>query len=1068
MSIKLTVSNSLKPLAAKIAENLRTLQKNPFAKQWIITQTEGMNNWLKYSIANKIGIAANIQFYRPNDVLAIVFRMTGSLDKKILDQETMKWSLYSLLDDPQFVAQHAAISDYYANNNIKKIALANELADLFDQYQLYRPEIIQQWNEENAIPPDSTEWQMHLWILLKERLADTYQDKTEMGLKLRSALKDAAFKTSIQAKIPALHFFGLAIIAPFYLNLLNELGNIIDIYFYMTNPAPEQYWLEDKSEKQIARLSSKHKKNYSADEHLLIGNDLLLNWGAIVKNTYTLLFEKEEIINNYNELLQTPPQQPTRLINKIQADIYYNIPNTLTSGYAIHNIKDGSVVINGCYTALREVEVFYNYLVELIDQKNVQLSPRDIVVMVSDIDYYAPFIHAIFGNSKNAFPYKIADETVTTGNNMFAALKAILNIDEQTLKAEEVLDLLGFTYIKNRFKIQSIKNIRQAVREAGIFWGDEGREVDSTYVVSWKYGLNKMLFGLCIAGAPTNFVHDAHTLIPLDTAEGAEGFERIKLIHFYQVLTYYIKERKTDKTIAEWAQYLKNLMEDMVFQSAEKEDEDHPVFVAFIENLVELDEHANVKISFDVFRHSLLTRLNLERKSHSFSTVGITFCSFVPMRSIPFKVVGLLGMNFDKFPRKETPLSFSLMQKEKRVGDRNPKENDKHLFLETLLSAEEYFYISYISKDSKDGSTLPPSSLVDELIDYTARAINIDTEDIKKQWITQHPLQSFSKKYFNGSGLVNYLSEVYFKTNIQLPATQGNTIQAIDFDQIKLNDFVSFFHNPPKYFINKRLNIYYREEEENIPENEPFDIDQLEKWVINNELIYLPIQQQASYIEQKKLSGKLPLANMGNAVIKKLGEDVAAIKACFISAIENKTQQPIDIQLTIDNSTIKGVIDEMYDLSLVSICNSSNIYKYLIKAYLKYLILRASNINAELLFILKGSEQAEVIDSDFISQQAAINMLSDLLKMFKAGNDNYFYFYPVLAKKKYVEDSYNKFMQEYETAINYSGNFDFNDDYLSKAIEHGFFDEANYDSLTNNVANIFGPIKKRLPHLFDK
>jgi exodeoxyribonuclease V gamma subunit len=1067
MSIKLTVSNSLKPLAGKISENLRTLQNNPFAKQWIITQTEGMNNWLKYSIANQLGIAANIQFYRPNDVLAIVFRMTGSLDKKILDQETMKWCLYNLLDDPSFIAQYPGISQYYIDNNIKKIALANELADLFDQYQLYRPEIIQEWNKELAVPNNTSEWQKHLWILLKERLQSAYQDKTEMGQKLRNSLSDPLFKQAIQTKIPALHFFGLAIIAPFYLNLLNELGNVIDIYFYMTNPAPEQYWLEDKSEKQIARLSAKNKINNTSDEHVLVGNDLLLNWGSIVKNTYTLLFEKEEIINNYNELLVRPDQEPPQLIKKIQADIYHNTPNALTNGYEPHNIKDGSVTINGCYTPLREVEVFYNYLVALIDKQGVQLSPRDIVVMVSDIDYYAPFIHAIFGNSKNAFPYKIADETVTTGNNMFAALKAILNMDDQTLKAEDVLDLLGYTYIKNRFKIQSIKNIRQAVREAGIFWGDEGREADATYVVSWKYGLNKMLYGLCIAGAPNDFVQDAHTLIPLDTAEGAEGFERIKLIHFYQILTHYIQERKTDKTIAEWAQYLKNLMEDMVFQSAEKEDEDHPVFVAFIENLIELDEHANVKISFDVFRHSLITRLDLERKSHSFSTVGITFCSFVPMRSIPFKVVGLLGMNFDKFPRKETPLSFSLMQKEKRIGDRNPKENDKHLFLETLLSAEEYLYISFISKDSKDGSDLPPSSLVDELIDYTAKAINIDSEELKKKWITVHPLHGFSKKYFNDSGLINYLSESYFKTNSALPATQTTNSQGLNFDEIKLNDFIAFFHNPPKYFLNKRLNIYYKEEEENISESEPFDINQLEKWIINNELIYLPYDQQENYITQKKLSGKLPLANMGKVVVKQMAEELVNIKNVFQLSIADKNHQPIDIQLTIDHSTIKGTIEEMYDQSLVSVCNSKNFQKYIIRAYLKYLLLKASNIHAEMLFIWKGSEHAEVLDANFMSQQEAYGILTELVQYFKAGNEDYFYFYPALAKKKYTVNAHEQFMKLYEAAINNARNFDFNDDYLNKAVEHGFFAETNYTTLTNNVANIFAPLKKRFPHLFE-
>jgi len=1067
MSIKLTVSNSINPLAKKIAENLQILQKNPFTKQWIITQTEGMNNWLKYCIANNVGIAANLQFYRPNDVLAIVYRMTGFVDKKMLDQETMKWCLYKLLDDPKFIHQHSNISQYYVADNIKKIALANELADLFDQYQLYRPEIIMQWNKEEEISPTSKEWQMHLWIMLKQQLKEKYQDKTEMGNTLLEAIKNPDFETNLRLKVPALHFFGLAIIAPFYLNLLNQLGNIIDIYFYMTNPAPEQYWLEDHSEKQIVRLRSKNKKTNTTEDHELVGNDLLLNWGTIVKNTYLLLFEKDEIINNYDELLEEPDPQPQKLLKKIQADIYHNTPNTLRAGYNESDIQDGSITINGCYTQLREVEVLYNYLVALIDKKGVELSPRDIVVMVSDIDFYAPFIHAIFGNSKHAFPYKIADETITAGDNLFAALRAILNIDEQTLKAESVLDLFDFTYVKNRFKIQSVENMRQAVREAGIFWGDQGREEDDTYIVSWRYGLEKILYGLCIAGSPNDFSINDRQLIPLDTAEGEAGMERIKLLHFYQVLSQYLEERKTDKTIAGWAEYLKNIMEDMVFQSAEKDDEDYPVFISIIESLVELDADSNIKISYDVFRHSLLTRLNVEKKSHSFSTVGITFCSFVPMRSIPFKVVGMLGMDFNKYPRKETPLSFSILQREKRPGDRNIKENDKHLFLETILSAKEYLYISYISKDIKDGSDLPPSSLVDELVDYTAKAIKTPTEEIKKKWITIHPLHGFSKKYFNNSGLINYLSETYFKTNVTLPATKTSNKQDLNFDEIKLNDFISFFHNPPKYFLNKRLNIYYKEEEENISESEPFDLDQLEKWVINNDLIYLPNEQQENYIAQKKLSGKLPLANMGNVVVKKMAEELAEIKNIFQSNIADKKHQSIDIQITIDQSTIKGTIDEMYDRSLVCICNSKNIQKYIIRAYVKYLLLKASDIKAEMLFIWKGGEQAEVLAADVMSQQEAINLLTELLQYFKSSNDDYFYFYPALAKKKYTVSSHDEFMKLYESALNTDRNFDFNDEYLDKAVEHGFFSETNYTALTKNVANIFAPLKKRFPHLFE-
>src|SRR5690606_1374019 len=107
-----------------------------------------------------------------------------------------------------------------------------------------------------------------------------------------------------------------------------------------------------------------------------------------------------------------------------------------------------------------------------------------------------------------------------------------------------------------------------------------------------------------------------------------------------------------------------------------------------------------------------------QSSSSVFISNGITFCSLIPMRSIPFKIIGLLGMNHDNFPRKENRLSFNLITEKHQLGDRNIKDNDKHLFLETILSAKEYLFISYIGKSVANNTTLPASILVEELIDY--------------------------------------------------------------------------------------------------------------------------------------------------------------------------------------------------------------------------------------------------------------------------------------------------------------------------------------------------------------
>ncbi len=142
MSIYLNVSNSLQPLSLRLANDLNANIQDPFVKQWVVTQTEGMNSWLKQSIAKEYGIAANINFWKPNDIIAEIYRSGLSTGKQIINTETIRWSIYEILDLPEFKIKFEDIATYYVNNDIKRIALSDELADLFDQYQVYRHDTV--------------------------------------------------------------------------------------------------------------------------------------------------------------------------------------------------------------------------------------------------------------------------------------------------------------------------------------------------------------------------------------------------------------------------------------------------------------------------------------------------------------------------------------------------------------------------------------------------------------------------------------------------------------------------------------------------------------------------------------------------------------------------------------------------------------------------------------------------------------------------------------------------------------------------------------------------------------
>src|SRR5690606_31713232 len=192
---------------------------------------------------------------------------------------------------------------------------------------------------------------------------------------------------------------------------------------------------------------------------------------------------------------------------------------------------------------------------------------------------------------------------------------------------------------------------------------------------------------------------------------------------------------------------------------------------------------------------------------------------------IPHAVVALLGLNGSDFPRQQNRLSYDLIQSNSESILQDVKEKDKSFFLKTILSAKRQLYLSYVGKSSKDNSELPPSSLVDMLLDY------LDIDDLAKE----HPLHNFNSKYFKGDkDYYSYLGknkdtdwlEEIFDKNKEPKEDKRKVIE------IPLHEFINFFQDSFRHKYNKQLGIYYREEVEILEDSELFELDTLQSWTI--------------------------------------------------------------------------------------------------------------------------------------------------------------------------------------------------------------------------------------------
>lgn len=1086
MALGFYVSDDLSALAAKLSEQLGKGKQDAFTRMFIVTQTEGMNNWLKIQVADHLGIAANVVFPKPNDVVLTIRSVLGGLVRPSLTQDYMRWRLYSLLEVPEFKSQFPNVADYYEHEPVKRMALAARLSDLFDQYQVYRTETIIAWNSNAKVEAHHERWQQWLWYRLREEGTYRPQDKTELISELLRSLKGSDQIERLRSKMPALHFFGIAVITPYYMKLFSALSEWIDINFYLLNPAPDLYWFDYLSEKQIARYKSwfyrngiKTSQDWSQD---LEGNSLLLNLGKIIKGSFRVLFEEERVFNLYEYVGGNGRKSPVTLLEKIQDDIFNNAVPTDCHPIDASDRNDGSITINSCHTPLREVEVLYDFLIGLIDQKNQKLSPKDVVVMVTDIDAYAPYIRAVFDHAPYHVPYNIADESLDSGNNLFYALRLLLELDEEKFSAESVLELLESTLIRDRAGITDVALIRKLIRAAGIKFGWEGNREEETHFYSWTYGMERLMYGLCIGGE-SPFFNGTETIIPLDIIEGNASDELLRFYVFVTALRKIIADRDRARTLVDWKDYLHDVVSALIFQPGEKELEDYHRFIQVTESMSGSGELNSLEkvgqgekesqplIDFEVIRYSLKDMLQTVKRTHAFTGGGITFCSLIPMRSIPAKVIAMLGMNFDAFPRKETAVNFSLFAKDPKPGDRNVRDNDRHLFLETLLSARNYLYISYTGIRVRDAVEMPPSTVVDELLDYVLEnskdKLTIKREDL----IVKQPLHHYSRKYFSeGSPFRTYLTTLgngHGFPSSEKEFTNEAGVSAV----VEAGDLIHFYGDPLKWYVNKVLNIYYREKEVLLPDTEMFEPNKLDDWKLRDVQLRGNTVNPDQLREELVLRGQLPLRNAGRYYIDESFKENYELIQEFKKAINNHEERTIPVNVNTSEGKVKGLIDQIYGDRMVLLLHSkSSRNKNLVSGFVRYMLAVASGEELDWWVIDKNNPDLRPVVKGIYTKEKATGLINDWLKAFRIGNKTCYPFVPGLEEQvlsafsKTAEDylrELSKRIRKAEEDDKYAGYI--KEEHFKLMFRSGFFSSSNYPELQQNMLSFFKMLEMHFP-----
>lgn len=930
-------SNHLEDLRRVAVQWIRNHPLNPLENELFVVQSNGMAQWIKLALAENdgCGISAALDIQLPARFLWNAYRAVLGANEiprdSPFDKTRLIWRLLrllpSLLEDGRFVQLARFLSD--DTDLRKRHQLAYHLADLFDQYQVYRADWLADWTRgvdalrdaKGAVVelPEEQMWQAELW---RQILADVPEDKRGTS---RSALH-RRFITSVEtmAQRPAglprrVIVFGISSLPKQALDALHAVSRHSQVLLFVHNPC-RHYWaeiIEDRELLRIERARHGRKSEMLADldpdllhQHV---NPLLAAWGKQGRDYIGLLYgyDRPEVyrdnfaeIDLFSDFLGADGEGT--LLQQVQQRILDLAPlPSPDEGKCLVSMADRSIDFQLAHSRQREVEILQDQLLFLFEEIP-DLKPRDIIVMTPDIDCYGSHIEAVFGNipadDPRYIPYTIADRPERASVSLLNALEKLLRLPDSRMAVSDLMDLMEVPAFRERFglAVGDLPRLHRWIEGAGVRWGLSGEQRESFGLPAgleqntWIFGLRRMLLGYA-AGSGESW----EGIEPYDEVGGLEAALVGPLSVMLEKLEKHWRELGRPAGAAVWCGRIRDLVKDCFLPTGSADQLTQSRLEAVLDGWLDACTEAGLDeaLTLPVIRETVMGAMNDSSISQRFLAGKVNLGTLMPMRAIPFKVVCLLGMNDGEYPRSRSPLDFDLLAGPGRYrpGDRSRREDDRYLFLEALLSAREKLYISYIGRSVRDNSACVPSVLVGQLRDYLAAGWRVEGDEsgheksgehLLDMLTCQHPLQPFSRRYFKPAAMPEIFTYAHEWREVLDKADAGAGEKPLGppvFEgSLTLMHLTRFLKNPVQSFFNQRLKVYFDDVDMTTLDLEPFALDRLSSFGLGNQLLSAGLAaedgQSVEAVERQaqrmRRTGELPLGGFGELAAEELAEPV--------------------------------------------------------------------------------------------------------------------------------------------------------------------------------------------------
>lgn len=950
---------------------------DPVTAEVVSVPTRGVERWITQRLSHRLGavtpgggVCANLAFPFPGTLVGRAMSSATGVDsaEDPWAPERAVWPLIQILDshadDHRLapIVQHlrAATPPDREGKEIppRRFGAARHLADLFDRYGVHRPEMVRAW----ASSPDVEGWQPHLWRLLRDRIG-----VPSPAERLPEAAEVIAREPDLLDLPERLSVFGLTRLPAGHLQILSAMAGGRDVHLFLLHPSG-RLW-----ERVAGLVPSGAAVVRRADDptRRLPTSPLLRSWGRDAREMQVVLAAHGVAGGRHYPVEPPPAEQTPTLLGRIQDDIRSD--RAPAADRLDLRQEDDSLRVYACHGRARQVEVLRDAVLHLLEG-DPGLEARDVIVMCPDIETFAPLIQASFGTAADgpaAVPaggglpelrVRLADRSLRQTNPLLSVAALLLDLAGSRVTASAVLDLATRPPVARRFGFDrdELATIERWVADTGVHWGLDaghrerwglGRVRENT----WSSGLDRLALGVAMTETGGRVFADTVPYADLpSTSVELSG----RLAEMVSRLRAAVSGLSGHKPVRAWVQELLYGTESLAAAPPGEGWQLDQLRRTLTEAVEEAGSGTppGSQLGLEEIRSLLAARLAGRPTRANFRTGDLTFCTLVPMRSVPHRVVALLGLDDGSFPRHPEPDGDDLLLADPRVGDREARSEDRQLLLDALLAATDHLIVTYSGRDERTNRPRPPCAPVAELLDVIdATAVTGRGVPARDVVVVHHPLQPFDRRNFTGGALGRpgpwSFDPVHLDgaraSSSQRPRRPwlAGPLPPLPPAVVQLEDLVHFVQHPVRAFLRQRLSLYLTDRDVDISDSLPLELDALQKWAVGDRLLEsglagVPVQV-AARAEARR--GILPPESIASPVLDQVSDEVERILSAmsglgFPPGPAGSCEVRVDLS---DGRLLTGSVPNVRGSAITQCVYSKLAAKHRLAAWVRFLALTA-------------------------------------------------------------------------------------------------------------------------------